>query len=328
MALSTINNNSIADTAVHGVRNLIINGAMQVAQRSTSVTGKTTTAYHTVDRFKQYIQTMGTWSISQSTEAPSGFANSLKMDCTIADASPASGDYVFIEQRFEGQDLQHLKKGTSSAKKLTVSFWVRSSKTGTYTFKIYDLDNTRHISKSWSISTANTWEHKTITLDGDTSGSLGNDNGASLQIQWWLGAGSAWNDGTQDTSWAAYTQGNSLDTNQVNLADSTSNEFYLTGVQLEVGDTATPFEHRSYGDELSRCQRYYEIYTSRSISYAPDNVNGNARMMGTFAVNKRSQPTMTASGGWVANASVNAYEAYHNSSGNNFYPNMTADAEL
>ena len=285
-------------------RNMVVNGAMQVAQRSTSVTGITTTGYRTVDRYQVNINAAGTWSISQSTTAPTGFANSLKMDCTTADASLAAGDYVLIKMHIEGQDLQQLKKGTADAEAVTASFWVRSAKTGTYTFEIVDGDNSRTISASYTISAANTWEYKTITFPGDTTGTLDNDANSSFQINWWLAAGTDFTSGTLATAWASQTNTNRAVGN-VNLADSTSNDWYMTGFQLEVGEVATPFEHRSYGDELARCQRYFE--KSFPQATAPANNTSLSTVQYTnvqsgygtwhnfnFAVPKRAAPTMTA----------------------------------
>ena len=166
-------------------KNILINGDMRIAQRGTSTSSITSdNTFPSCDRWKLRLTTLGTWTQSQSTTVPSGqgFGYSLKMDCTTADASPAAGDRVFVKQPIEGQMLQHLKKGTSSAESLTASFWVRSNKTGTYICEIYDEDNSRSISKSYTISSADTWEKKTITFDGDTSGPLGNDNNESLFV--------------------------------------------------------------------------------------------------------------------------------------------------
>jgi len=239
-------------------KNLLINGGMNVFQRSTSVTGKTTGAYYTADRWQTSITTAGTWSQSRSTDVPSaqGFGYSLKMDCTTADASLGASDVLAINQRIEGQNLQHLLKGTSSAKKLTLSFWVKSNKTGTYIAELVDNDNTRQISKSYTIDTANTWEKKTITYDGDTTGILDNDNEQSMRVIFWLAAGSNFTSGTLNTSWASTTDANRV-VGQVNLADSTSNEWYITGCQLEVGSTASGFEFEPYDKILARCYRYY-----------------------------------------------------------------------
>jgi len=239
-------------------RNIIINGDMSIAQRATSASSLTGSSYETVDRFKQEISSMGTWTQSQSTTVPSGqgFATSLKMDCTTADASPAASDYIFITQKIEGQNLQYLKKGTSSAESTTLSFWVRSNKTGTYIARLRDADNTRSTSKSYTISSADTWEKKTITFDGDTTGTLNNDNGTSLQLYFYLGAGSDYTSGTLATSWEANTNANNA-VGQVNLADSTSNEWYVTGVQLEAGTSASDFEFLPHDVNLQRCLRYF-----------------------------------------------------------------------
>ena len=260
MTISKIDPAGLDIGQIGGRRNLIINGAMQVAQRGTSSTSITSGGYKTVDRWTLEYSSLGTWTQSQSTDVPSGsgFAYSLKMDCTTADASPSAGDRLIVNQRLEGQDLQQLAKGTSSAKKLTVSFWVKSSKTGTYIFELYDGDNTRQVSKSYTIDSANTWEQKTITIDGDTSGAFTNDANLSLYVQWWLGSGTTFTSGTLNTSWASATNANRA-VGQVNLADDTANDWYITGVQLEVGTVATPFEHRSYGEELQLCSRYYQL---------------------------------------------------------------------
>ena len=237
-------------------RNLIINGAMQVAQRGTSSTGFVgASAYLTVDRFKLENGSSGTFTVTQATDAPTGFANSLKFDCTTADSSP---DYFLIVHRMEGQNLQHLQKGTSSAKKTTLSFHVKSNKTGTYQVNLRDVDNSRLIGATYSISSANTWEKKIVTFAGDTSGVLGNDNGNSLSLEWWLASGSTYNSGAVPTAWEAIANGDRAAGLNVAIGASTDDEFLITGVQLEVGEQATPFEHRSFGDELSACQRYYQ----------------------------------------------------------------------
>ena len=257
MAVSRINEAGL-NVNQYGNRNLVINGAMKVAQRATSFASVSSGEAYTVDRFGRYINAAGTWTITQSTDTPTGqgFATSIKFDCTTANGSlSASSEYLFF-QRFEGQDLQRLKKGTANAEKVTLSFWVKSAKTGTYITELYDNNNSRHISRAYTISSANTWEKKILTFDGDTTGAITDNNSTSIQLNFMLANGSNWTSGTLQTSWGANTQANRA-VGQVNLADSTSNDWYLTGVQLEVGDTATDFEHRSYGDELAKCQRYY-----------------------------------------------------------------------
>ena len=266
----------IADSAVTAekivtdtnFRNIIINGDMSVAQRAASKTSITASGNYTIDRFGTGASSAGTWTQSKSTEVPTGqgFVSSLKMDCTTAQGSLSSNDRLQISHKFEGQNLQFLKKGTSSAESLTLSFWVRSNKTGTYVCELYDTDNTRHIAKSYTISSADTWEKKTITYPGDTSGAFDNDNAESLAVYFWLVAGSTFNaSGNLATSWASV--GNSARaSDQVDLSDSTDNEWYVTGVQLEAGSVASDFEFLPVDVNIKRCERYffksYEIGTA------------------------------------------------------------------
>ena len=242
---------------------LIINGDMAVSQRATSVASITGSGYQTIDRYRTgFSGTLGTWTQSQSTDVPTGkgFATSLKMDCTTADASPAVGDRLSLRYNFEGQDLQLLKKGTADAEKITLAFWVKSSKTGVHIVNIVDQDNTRNISKSYTVSIADTWEQVVLNFDGDTTGTLDDDNAQSLYVDFYLGAGTNYTSGTLATSWEAVNNVN-VAVGQVNLADSTSNNFLFTAIQLEVGEytsaTIPPFQHESYGNNLARCQRYY-----------------------------------------------------------------------
>jgi hypothetical protein len=244
-----------------GSKNLVINGNCSVSQRGTSSTGVTASGYRLApDRFRPSIGTAGTWTISQSTDVPTGygFSNSYKFDCTTADASLAVGDDMALQYRFEGRDVQILKKGTSSAVPVTVSFWVKSTKTGTFILELMDNDNAREISKSYTVSSSNTWEYKTVTFEGDTTGSLDNDNAKSLTLQWWLAAGTNWTSGTLNTSWADPAQANRV-VGQVNIADSTSNDWLLTGVQMEIGEKATEFEHEPFEATIAKCQRYYTM---------------------------------------------------------------------
>jgi hypothetical protein len=247
----------IADGVFQANKNLIINGVMQVAQRGTDFNDVANGTY-TIDRYKLGKENTdeAVINIDQTTTTPDGFSNSLKISVGTAESALAADEILVLQQLVEAQNLQHLQNGSSSAVSVTLSFWVRSSKTGTYTAAIRKPDNTdRNQSKEYTISSADTWEHKTLTFSGDTSGGgIANDNGAGFFIDWWLAGGSNFTGGTMDV-WAN-TAAQRLSTNQVNLMDSTSNDWYITGVQLELGEQATPFEHRSYGDELARCQRY------------------------------------------------------------------------
>ncbi len=260
-------------------RNIVINGDMQIAQRSTSVASITTSGNYTVDRWHIALVGLGTWTMSQSTDTPTGqgFASSLKLDCTTADVSPAAGDIFFIQQKIEGQNLQYLKKGTANAVSLTASFWVKSTKTGTFIVEFYDYDNGRTISKSYTVNTTNTWEKKTITFEGDTTGAFGNDNGQSANLIFWLGAGTNYTSGTLATTWGSPVAANEA-AGQVNCADSTSNDFLITGVQLEAGTSATDFEFLPIDVDLQRCLRYYQFF-SGTMRFSDSNSSDNQRYL-------------------------------------------------
>lgn len=282
----TVNTPSINGAQIGGRRNIIINGAMQVAQRGTSFSLSGTADTFITDRFLISNSDTGAWTASQSTDSPTGFSNSLKMDCTTADTSPT---FLSLMTRFEGQDLQHLKKGTSSAEKTTLSFFVKSNKTGTYIAELRDIDNNRTIGKAYTISSADTWEQKIITFDGDTTGAFDNDNGNSLQIIWYLAVGSVYNSGTLATSWGSRVNANTA-VGQVNLADSTDNEWYITGIQLEVGSQATPFEHRSFAEELALCQRYFE-FVNGGIDAGMSVSTSSVQFVYRYRVDKRASAT-------------------------------------
>jgi hypothetical protein len=285
-----------------GVRNILYNGAMQVAQRSNSIASITAVGYYTADRWKSDFSSLGTWTQSVENDAPtgSGFRKSLKMLCTTADASPAAGDYHQLYQVLEGQDLQAFRKGTSSAQQFTISFWVKANVTGTYIFELFDADNTRQVSKSYTISASGTWEFKTLTLPADTTGAFDNDTAASLYCVFWLGAGSSSTSGTLNTSWATLTQANRA-VGQTNLAAATNNYWQLTGVQLNVGGVAAPFEFKSYGQELRECQRYFyrhadgAVTSNGPVGMATAFSATDARSIVQFPVTMRTTPTLAAS---------------------------------
>ena len=243
-------------------KNIIINGGMTVAQRGTSATGITSSDYRTVDRFRPSMGTVGTWTITQATDVPTGqgFANSLKFDCTTANGSLSAGSDMALQYRIEGQNLQMLKKGTANAQSLTLSFWVKSTKTGTFICELQDNDNSRNISKAYTVSTTNTWEKKELTFAGDTTGTFGNDNAKSMTIMWWQSAGTTYTSGTLATSWVSPTNANRA-VGQVNIADSTANDWLITGVQMEIGDKATDFEYEPYNVTYKKCLRYYQKIT-------------------------------------------------------------------
>jgi hypothetical protein len=280
---------------------------MQVAQRGTSAASLTTTDYRTTDRWRFLIETAGTWTMSQENDAPtgSGFRKSTKVLCTTADASPAAADASFLQQRIEGQNLQAIKKGTAAAEQLTLSFWVKANVTGTYIVELIDVDNSRSISASYTINTSGTWEREVITFSADTTGAFDNDNAESLRLSFWFVAGSNYTSGTLQTTWGTSTA-NKQAVGQTNLASATSNYWQITGVQLEVGDTATPFEFKPFTQDLEECQRYYQ--KSYNYSVVPGTVSGANAVFtttsrtntsipslntGRFGVVMRGSPTMT-----------------------------------
>jgi len=280
-------------------RNLIINGDMRIAQRGTSTSGYIYSGYTTVDRFQFNTSAIGAYTISQDTDVPTGqgFSNSSKILCTTADASPASSDFFTIVQKIEAQNLQHLKFGTSNAESLTLSFWVKSNKTGTYVLMMYRPDSGRLLSKTYTIDSANTWEKKTITVAGDTTGSINNDNGDGLNLYWHLADGSDRTSGTPNTDWGAYSTSNEAAGQTVNLADSTSNYINITGAQLEIGEGASNFEFLPYDVQLQRCQRYYYATSSAFIAASATTLCYNLQ----FPVTMRAIPTETHTYAGVAN---------------------------
>ena len=320
---------AVYDSGALSNRNLVINGAMQVSQRATSEASLASfSKYVCVDRFHCEGASSGTFTISQSSTAADGFSSSLKFDCTTADASPS---YLLISYRFEGQDLQLLDKGNTNAKKTTLSFYVRSSKTGTYQVNLRDIDNTRQTGKTYTIDAADTWERKSVTFDGDTTGSFDNDNANSLRIEWWLASGSTYNSGSVPTSWEASSNGDRAAGLNVAIGASTSDDFHLTGVQLEVGSEATPFEHRSFGDEKHRCKRYFQkndngTYSSNVTS---GSVTTNNYCQWFYVPEMRATPTLTSVTG-TNDGSNQKRGQYYNATTNyaQFQSGSTADAEI
>jgi len=276
-------------------RNIIINGDMSIAQRSTSVASITSTSYYTVDRWIMNIGTSGTWTMSQDTDVPSGqgFATSLKLDCTTANASLSASSNFSFQQRFEGQNLQYLKKGTVNAESLTLSFWVKSNKTGTYIVEIREGNLSRSISKSYTIDSASTWEKKTITFAGDTTGILANDNTNALVLAMWLSAGTNFTSGTLNTSWNTRVAAN-VAVGQVNLADNTANEWFITGVQLEAASAPSDFEFLPYDVNLGRCMRYYQNLDLGQLGFGFATANGQWMYINVgLSTVMRANPTAT-----------------------------------
>ena len=238
-----------------GVRNLIINGDMRIDQRNAgaSVTATTGNEY-SIDRFQTVSSVSSKYTIQQSTTSPDDFVNSVVVTSSSAYSVGASEQFL-LRHHVEGLNSAHLLWGTANAKTVTLSFWTRSSLTGTFGGSVFNYDGTRSYPFTYSISSADTWEQKTITIAGDTSGTWLTTNGVGLTISFGLGVGSTLS-GTAGAWAGAYYSSATGATSVVGTSGAT---WYITGVQLEVGDTATPFEHRPYDMELARCQRYYQI---------------------------------------------------------------------
>jgi len=285
-------------------RNLIINGAMQVAQRGTSVTGVTTGGYRTCDRFSFDVNNGGTYTVTQASDGPSDFVKSLKSECTTVSTSTADWSLVNIQHRLEGQNIAHLAYGTADAKTTTISFWVKSNKTGVYTVELNSNTTSRHIGQTITITSSATWEKKTLTFVGDVSNGIATTNVAALTILIWLKAPPNTTSGTFQTEWGNSVPANRVSSSNVNLSDTVGNYFQITGVQLEVGDTATPFEHRSYSDQLQSCQRYFYRDTMylQASAIAPNDFS----YMYVFPVVMRTSPTLAWDGGPDIQTNVNS----------------------
>ncbi len=275
-------------------RNLIINGALTVDQRNggSSVTPTADQTY-VLDRFGAGLSVASKFSLEQTTTVPAGFENSMK--ATVVSAyTPGSSEWFGFFHKVEGLNASHLDFGTSDAKTLTLSFWVRSSVTGDYGFSLANSAQNRAYPVLYNISAADTWEHKTITIAGDTSGTWLTTNGIGLNLLWSLGAGSSYLQ-TANAWGAGLGLGTTGQTNWISNAAAT---FYITGVQLEVGQTATPFEHRSFGDELARCLRYYEEWGGED-AYQPfgyfEAASSDLGYLVLHFSEKRDGPTVTVS---------------------------------
>jgi hypothetical protein len=249
----------LTNSQIGGRRNIIINGAMQVAQRGTSATS---TGYQTCDRIQFLTSNTDNFAftVSQSSTAPDGFSTSQKLDCTTVESSLDADELARFLYKVEGQDIQHFNYGSSASEEVTVSFYVRSNVTGVYTVEFrLNAAGTSTITKQYTISSANTWERKILKLPTNTTTSVNNDTSNGIELSFCVAAGSNFTTGSLGTSWATTATSSRYAGQAANIMSSTDNEWYITGIQMEVGSQATPFEHRSFGEELALCQRYYSV---------------------------------------------------------------------
>ena len=283
-------------------RNVIINGAMNVFQRGTSETGIGGSEIYVADRFKVIPSgTAGRLTLTQDSSAPSGFANSLKLDCTTADTSVASGEVLILAQRIEGQNLQAFAKGTSDAKPFAVSFYVKGNASATYVVELYDGDNARQVSKSFTVGTD--WSRVELTFPADTTGAFDDDNASSLEMFIWLHGGSTYTSGTLSETWSSVTNANRA-VGISSFFDSTDRTFFITGVQLEVGQNPTSFEHEPFERTLQKCLRYTFVHQT-DVAYGISALSGFVAdttvtlNLYQFPVEMRSAPTLSTSGSFI-----------------------------
>jgi len=297
---------AVYDSGALSNRNLIINGGMEIAQRGTDAkTGNATDLYGT-DRFRAIENNSGSMSSQQVADGPVGFYYSNKLTITGTDSSLASTEYGRQLTSIEGQNMAHLNWGTANAQTVTLSFYVKCSVTGTFYISLFNSAADRSFVAGYTIDAANTWERKSINIAGPTDGTWLATNGAGVYVTWSIGAGSTYQTSTLNSWASAFDMSGS---NQVNLFATNAATWQLTGVQLELGTEATPFEHRSFGQELARCQRYYyaHLKTGTATKYV-----GMGDMYTTtqldlevdFPVPMRSAPTLVQSSG------TNYYRGY------------------
>ena len=273
---------------LYGFRNRIINGGMVIDQRNAGAAVTNVTSAYVLDRWAAAGSTDGAVTIQRSSTAPDGFSNSMQLTAATADASIGAAQYYQFFQAIEGFNIADLGLGTANAKTFTVSFWVRSSKTGTYCATLANSGSNRLCPVNFTINSADTWEYKSFSVTGDTSGTWNTTNGVGLYLLINLALGSNYNAGTSGT-WNTTQYGTS---SQVNWLDTLNATFYITGVQLEVGSVATPFERRPYGTELALCQRYYQLSNVGSQGYS-SGPGLNIASVVNFSTAMRASPTAT-----------------------------------
>ena len=283
---------------------IIINGDMQVAQRSVEVTGlgDGDEGYVTVDRFRHSVGAGAGRFTSKQTDVTDleGFSHALELDCTTADTSIAAGEFLTIDYRLEGQDVQLFKKGFSSAEVFTLSFYAKADAAVTYGIEFRDHDNSRHCTSTFT--TATSWTRHVINIPADTTGKFNNDNGESLRIRFWLHAGSTYNGGTAPTAWASQSNANSTSSSNGSFFASTDRSLFLTGVQLEVGEftssTIPSFQFETIIDNQNRCSRYFQKLASDNNQgigegFSSDGTGRGATMVPFLPM--RASPTVTTS---------------------------------
>lgn len=337
--MSTLKVNTVVDSSggntatVNGVtpsthtvkgRNLIINGAMEIAQRASTYASAVSQGYHAVDRMRVMgNSSVGQWTISQDSDVPAGFIKSLKYECTTADTSLGSTDHLGLGYFPEGHHMNPVSKGTSGAKSMTLSFYLKANVTKTLVVELVDAGNARHVNFAVTPSATNTWERITLSIPADTSGSFNQGtNSKAAELNFWLASGTNYTTGSLQSTWTSRTAANIM-AGVSNWADTVGNTIWITGLQLELGDVATEFDHRSFDEEWNACQRYCTVYNVGAGNTHPQNlVSPNHPVPGAPGHNdvsnrpewfmsypvKRATPTITVSNPtymrWLASSNV------------------------
>ena len=294
---------NINGTQIGGRRNIIINGGMSISQRYG--TTATTPAHedYVIDRWESHLSQTGKFSVQQVEDAPSGegVGKYSSKITSLSAYTVQTGDYFAYNQNIEGSNIDYLNFGTSSAKTITISFYVKSSLTGTFAFAISNSAYNRRQVQEYTINSANTWERKSLTFTGDTTGTWTTTIGTGMRLTWSLGGGSTYYSASPGT-WLATNDFTT--SNAVNVVSTNSATWYITGCQLEVGSQTTPFEYRTVGEELSLCQRYYYVFADardHGSAYQFMNIHGysTAQVEGTvnFPVFMRTAPTIVQGSG-------------------------------
>jgi hypothetical protein len=295
MALTQVDQGLLSSTAQYtGFKNRIINGAMVIDQRNAGASVTASADGYCLDRWKTYLAGGGVMTAQQVSTSPAGFINSALFTVTTADSSIAAGDVYGVQQMVEGLNCADLGWGTANAQTITISFWVRSSVTGTYTVSVRNSSDARSYLATYTVNAANTFEQKTITIAGDTTGTWLTTNGVGVRLWFDLGAGSTYT-GSAGT-WSAGTLTHVTGT--TNWIATNGATFYITGVQLEKGSTATSFDYRPYGTELALCQRYFVKETGYNVKAATRYGASLVMLSYSMPVEMRTTPTATNTNNW------------------------------
>ena len=320
----------IQGISLPGYRNIVINGAMQVAQRSVFSNAITTSNYYTLDRWYVEAQTAGTWTMTKESVGAGHTNTSLQLLCSSPQSTLAAGAFLKVTQKIEGQNLQHISKGTSAAQKLWLTFYVNSTTTGVYVAQLRDESSNRSISRQYTVNASGVWQKITLSFPPDiTGGTIANNTSTGMSLSFWLAAGTQYTTGAADTAWTYNEASENMAANQVNLSASVGMSFALTEVQLEAGNDPTFFEHIPVDIEVARCMRYFE--KSAGTGQVASAAYTGSYPTVFYKVRKRVAPvvapTFNVGSGGVFTSTLDGHVQSSNNSATTFY-SYTASAEL